>query len=195
MLVWWLSGLELRVLGPIVLVAERHIRDIGGPRQRTVLAMLALNANRVTPVERLIDAVWDDSPPSTARGQIQICISALRKLFDDVGKQRAITTRPPGYLLELATGELDSEQFENLVRTGKQHAEEGRAADAAATLREALALWRGHALAGVPSDLVQRGAAVLEGRRMAVLEERIRLDLGLARHEDVCGELQALCGE
>jgi DNA-binding SARP family transcriptional activator len=157
--------------------------------------MLALNANRVMPVERLIDAVWDDSPPLTARSQIQICVSALRKLFGEAGQERAILTRPPGYLLELATDELDSEQFASLAQTARQQAASGRAADAAATLRQALALWRGSALAGVPSDLVQRGAAMLEDQRMAVLEERIRLDLALARHEEICGELRALCEE
>src|SRR5258708_2850036 len=74
-------GLQLRLLGPVEIVAGGRVLDIGGPRQRIVLAMLALNVNRVMPVERLIDAVWDDSPPSTARGQIQICISALRRVL------------------------------------------------------------------------------------------------------------------
>lgn len=169
--------------------------EIGGPRQRIVLAMMALNVNRVTPVERLIEAVWDDSPPSTARSQIQICISALRKLFSDAGKPGAITTRPPGYLLELETAELDSEQFGSLTQRAKEQTEEGRAAEAAASLVEALALWRGYALSGVPSDLVQRGAAILENNRMAALEERIRLDLSLARHEEISGELRAMCEE
>lgn len=169
--------------------------DIGGPRQRVVLAMLGLNANRVTPVEQLIDAVWDTSPPSTARGQIQICISALRKLFADAGQPDAIKTRPPGYLLEIPASELDSEQFASMVLLARTHGDAGRLDEAAATLRGALALWRGPALAGVHSDLVQRGAALLEDRRLSAVEERLRLDLALGRHEEITGELRALVNE
>ncbi len=187
--------MELRILGPVELMADRRSLNIGGPRQRTVLAMLALNVNRVVPVERLIDAVWDDSPPRTARGQIQICVSALRKLFAEAGKEQAILVRSPGYLLELETDELDSERFGSLMQAAKQQAAGGRAAEAVTTLHQATAMWRGCALAGVPSDLVQRGATMLEQQRMAALEERIRLDLALARHEEVIGELRGLCEE
>jgi len=186
---------ELRILGPVELTADRRSLNIGGPRQRTVLAMLALNVNRVVPVERLIDAVWDDAPPRTARGQIQICVSALRKLFAEAGKEQAILVQSPGYLLALESDELDSERFGALVSAAKQQAAGGRADEAVATLRQAIAMWRGCALAGVPSDLVQRGATMLEQQRMAALEERIRLDLALARHEEIIAELRALCEE
>jgi DNA-binding SARP family transcriptional activator len=187
--------LSLRLLGPIELVVDRRSLDIGGHRQRVVMAMLALNANRVTPVDQLIDAVWDSSPPSTARGQIQICISGLRKLFADAGQPGAIRTKPPGYVLEIAPGELDSEQFAGLVLVARTHADGGRVSEAATTLRNALALWRGSALAGVHSDLVQRGAALLEERRRAALDERLRLDLALGRHEEITGDLRALVNE
>jgi DNA-binding SARP family transcriptional activator len=186
---------ELRILGPVELMSDRRSLNIGGPRQRTVLAMLALNVKRVVPVDRLIDAVWDDSPPRTARSQVQICVSALRKLFSEAGREQAIIVRSPGYLLDLETDELDSERFGGLVQAAKQQAADGRAADAVATLHQAIAMWRGCALAGVPSDLVQRSATMLEQQRIAALEERIRLDLALARHEEVIGELRALCEE
>ncbi|WP_370947382.1 BTAD domain-containing putative transcriptional regulator [Amycolatopsis sp. cg5] len=185
----------LRLLGPPELVVGDRSLDLGGPRQRVVLSMLALNANRVTPVEQLIDAVWDTSPPSTARGQIQICISALRKLFGDNGQPGAIRTRPPGYLLEIASSDLDSEEFAAQVLSAREHSEAGNTSEAAETLRRALALWRGPALAGIPSDLVQRGAALLEDRRFAAVEERVRLDLALGRHERLSGEIQALIDE
>ncbi|HEX4704059.1 MAG TPA: BTAD domain-containing putative transcriptional regulator [Pseudonocardiaceae bacterium] len=185
----------LRLLGPVELVDGPRSLDLGGPRQRIVLSMLGLNANRVVSVEQLIDAVWDTSPPCTARGQIQICISALRKLFSDAGHPDAITTRPPGYLLEIARDELDSLAFTALVASARQHADAGQAEEAAATLRGALTLWRGSALSGVPSDLVQRGAALLDDRRLAAVEERIRLDLALGRHEEISGELRALVDE
>lgn len=185
----------LRLLGPLELVVDRRLLEIGGPRQRVVLSMLALNANRVTPVDHLIDAVWGLSPPSTARGQIQICISGLRKLFGESVQSGAIRTRPPGYLLEISPSELDSAEFASLVIAARAHAEAGRNAEAAATLRSALALWRGPALAGVDSDLVRRGAALLEDNRLAAVEERVRLDLALGRHEELSGELAALIDE
>ena len=160
-----------------------------------ILSMMALNANRVTPVEQLIDAVWDTSPPSTARAQIQICISALRKLFSDAGQPEVIKTYPPGYMLEISASELDSEEFAGLVVAARRQADDGRLAVAAATLRNALALWRGPALAGVQSSLVRRSAALLDESRLAAIEERVRLDLGLGRHEEISGELAGLVDE
>lgn len=157
--------------------------------------MLGLNANRVTPVEQLIDAVWDTAPPSTARAQIQICISALRKLFGDAGQPEVIKTYPPGYLLEISASELDSEEFAGLVVAARRQADDGRVGAAAATLRNALGLWRGPALAGVQSGLVRRGAALLDDSRLTAIEERVRFDLSLGRHEEISGELAALVDE
>ncbi len=185
----------LRLLGPVELVHEGRSLDLGGPRQRVVLALLGLNVSRTTSTDQLIDAVWGDSPPTTARGQIQVAISTLRKQFTQAGRADAIKTRPPGYVLELDTADVDSLEFDRLVDRAREETRAGRNAEAAATLRKALALWRGPALDGVPSDLVQRGATHLNDRRLAVLEERIRLDLALARHDEVSAELTALIGE
>ena len=184
----------LRLLGPVELVHDGRSLDVGGPRQRVVLAMLGLNINRTTSTEQLIDAVWGDRPPTTARGQIQVAISTLRKQFAQAGRAHAITTRAPGYALELDTGSVDSLEFDRLATAAREDARAGRIQKAAATLRTALELWRGPALDGVPSDATQRAAAHLNDRRLAVLEERIRLDLMLARHEEVCAELTALIG-
>jgi hypothetical protein len=106
--------MHLRLLGPPELVVDGRSADLGGPRQRIVLSLLALNAHRVTSVEHLLDAVWGDDPPSTARGQIQICISALRKLFPAADR---IRTQPPGYALVLEPDELDIDVFDTLVGT------------------------------------------------------------------------------
>jgi DNA-binding SARP family transcriptional activator len=177
------------------LVSGRRTFKIGGPREHIVLATLALKANRVISVDQLMDAVWADSPPSTARGQIQGCISGLRKLFTDAELPEAIKTRSSGYLLNLDDDNLDSEQFNKLIITAHRQAAEEQIADAAATLHSALSLWRGPALDGVQSDLVQRAAALLEESRLGAIEERVRLDLQLGRHEDVTGELRALLSE
>ncbi|HEX6969748.1 MAG TPA: BTAD domain-containing putative transcriptional regulator [Micromonosporaceae bacterium] len=186
--------MELRLLGPPELIVAGHPVDLGGPRQRTVLSLLALNANRVTPVDRLLDAIWDDDPPSTARGQIQICVSALRKLLAGAGSA-TIRTQPPGYVLVLEPGQLDIDVFQARVTAGREHAAADRLVEAVAELRAALALWRGPALAGITSEVVAREATRLHERRSVVLEERLRLDLALGRHHELIGELRALVAE
>ncbi|HEU5470887.1 MAG TPA: BTAD domain-containing putative transcriptional regulator [Actinophytocola sp.] len=184
----------LRLLGPLELAVGRQPLNIGGPRQRIVLATLALNANLVTSVHELVEALWDDSPPETARAQIQTCISSLRKLFGEHAHPGAIRTRAPGYLLEIAPTDLDSEEFTRLVAGSRGQAEQGRYADAATMLRQALELWRGPPLADIDSAAVQRGASRFEDSRLAAIEERVRLDLTLGRHEEIIGELAALVG-
>jgi len=188
--------MKLRLLGPLELVVGRRSVNIGGPRQRVVLAMLALNVNRVTPIDSLVDALWDEEPPSTARAQIQTCIYGLRKLFaHDAGLSAAIQTKPPGYLLAMPASDLDSQEFTALVAEGRAQAGKELHEDAAGTLRAALALWRGPMLADINSDLVQRGAALFEDGRVAAIEEWVRLDLALGRHETVISELAALVEE
>lgn len=187
--------MELRILGPLEIAAEGRLVKLGGPRERIVLAMLALRANRVTSVEQLVDAVWGEMPPSTARGQIQGCISGLRKVFDDAGLPNAIQTRAGGYALTVAEDGLDSERFGKLVAQAHRQAADQQLTEAAAALRAALGLWRGPALSGVQSDLVQRGCAVLEDARIAAVEELMRLDLQLGRHAEISGELRVLVAE
>ena len=122
----------LRLLGPLEISSGCREHDLGGSRQRVVLAMLALNANRVVPVEQLIDAVWNTAPPTTARAQIQICVSALRKIFTDAGVALSIRTRSPGYQLEAPPTDLDTEQFAALVATARAHVGAGRNSEAVA---------------------------------------------------------------
>lgn len=186
--------MNLRLLGPLEVRADGVPIRLGGPRQQIVLSVLALAANRVVPRDRLIDAVWDDSPPSTARSQIHICISALRRSLP-AGDATAITTRPPGYMLTLPDEALDSHTFHQLVADARAAVRRDEPRLAADRLREALALWRGPALLGITSQVVQAGAAKLEAARLAATEERIRLDLQLGRHHEIIGELAALAVE
>ncbi|HEY0449922.1 AfsR/SARP family transcriptional regulator [Actinophytocola sp.] len=160
-----------------------------------MLAMMALNANRVTPIDQLIDAVWDDEPPTTARAQIQICVSALRRVLASNGGTAQIRTRSPGYLLEIAETDLDIAQFSSLVASARAHGDADRKSEAVAALRSALGLWRGPALAGMRSEVLRRSTTQLEDARLAAVMERVRLDLALARHEEVVGELFALVKE
>ncbi|MEV4319165.1 BTAD domain-containing putative transcriptional regulator [Actinocrispum sp. NPDC049592] len=168
---------------------------MGGPRERVLLASLALRVNQVVSMDYLVDAIWQDDPPTSARSQIQACVSGLRKLFREVGQPGTIETSPPGYLLALPPGELDIEEFTRLVAEARGKAGEGMTAEAADLLRSALALWRGRALDGLRSDVLQRSAARLEEARLAAVEERVRLDLELGEHEKICGDLRALVEE
>lgn len=185
----------LRILGPLELVTDHRSAKIGGPRERAVLAVLALRANRLTTVEQLIDAVWGEDPPSTARGQIQGCISNLRKLLDDAELQALIETQSAGYQLTVTAAELDSEKFAQLVAVAQRQATAGELAEAAASLRTALELWRGPPLEGIASDYVQRSAMLLADGRLSAIEERVRLDLELGRHDEIGNELRGLVAE
>lgn len=185
----------LRILGPLEVVVNDESLRIGGPKERIVLAALALKANRVTSIDHLVDSVWATSPPTSARVQIQKCVSLLRKLFGDSALPGAIKTYPPGYVLEIAAENLDSEEFAGFVATARRQVAEGQIEEAARALRAGLALWRGRALDGVPSEIVQRGAAVLESTRLAAIEERMRLDLEMGNHQHICGELMELVDE
>lgn len=187
--------MRLNLLGPPELVVSDRSLDIGGSRRRVILAMLGLNANRVTPLEDLIDAIWDINPPTTARGQVQTCISALRKLLTDAGQRDVIRTHPAGYILETSESSVDIDEFTRLINVARGLADDDRTAAAAATLRSALGLWRGPAMAGVDSRLVRRRADLLEHRRLGAIEERVRLDLQLGWHREIVGELEALVDE
>lgn len=187
--------MEYRLLGPLDVIEDGRSLDIGGPRQQIVLAMLLLEANHVVSVSRLVAALWDDRPPATARSQVQICVSALRRGLAAVGVTDAIVTRPPGYVLRVTDDDLDIRRFERLAMSGRAAAAEHRVEDAARDLRAGLALWHGPAAAGVDSRIVQIAATRLNEGRLAALEDCIDLELDLGRHRDLIGELSELVAE
>ena len=186
-----MSDLRFRLLGP--LEAERGgIRlELGPRKQRAVLALLLLEANRVVPTERLIDELWGDAPPETARSALQVYVAGLRKALGEDGA--SLRTQAPGYVLDLEPGALDLEAFTALRSEARNATEPARAADA---LHEALALWRGAPLAeldGAPFGAAAK--AQLEEQRLGALEDRIDADLALGRHADLIHELDALVVE
>ncbi len=180
------------LLGPLEVNADGEFLVIGSARQRIVLAMLLLQANRVVSLERLIAALWGDVPPVTAKSQVQTCISALRRLLPAASGGQVIETRATGYLIRVPEDQLDVAVSERLVRQARDAAAEGRAEEAVAGLRAALALWRGPALADVESELVQAAATRLTEDGLTVLEDCIDLELGLGRHRELVGELSQL---
>jgi DNA-binding SARP family transcriptional activator/tetratricopeptide (TPR) repeat protein len=169
--------------------------NLGGPRQETVMAMLLLEASHVISTERLITAVWDEDPPTTARVQIQICVSALRRvLLTDGGHQR-IASRRPGYVFRLNGDTLDSLMFEARVATARQARLAGEMTSACDEFRSALSLWRGTVLAGLGSGLVEHSAARLNERRLLILEECVECELQVGKHQELVGELKGLVAE
>ena len=180
--------MEFKILGPLeVREGERHLA-CKGPKQRLLLGVLLLHANEVVSSDRLIEALWGASPPETARKALQMHVSQLRDLLEPQrarGEGRVLLTRPPGYELSLADGELDLQQFEQGVAEARAATKAGDAQKAARGLREALALWRGPPLADLSFEsFVQDDIARLEELRLAALEDRVDADLALGRHAD-----------
>jgi len=149
------TNLEFLALGPIAVRRDGQELPLGGPRQRALLALLLLHANQVVSRDRLIDGLWGERPPATAAHTLDNYISRLRKLLGD-GR---ISTRAPGYALLVRPGELDLDRFEQAFAAGREHLAAGEASEAALTLRCALAVWRGPALADVLYEPFAHGEA------------------------------------
>ncbi|HSJ50323.1 MAG TPA: BTAD domain-containing putative transcriptional regulator, partial [Actinomycetota bacterium] len=178
------------VLGPVEARRDERPLGLGGPRQRAVLAHLIVRANKVVPVDTLIDLVWGDDPPPAARNSLQSYISHLRKAL---GPER-VEGRPPGYVLHASPDEIDASTFEALL--AEADGGDGDADRMAAVLREALGLWRGPAfadLAGEPALAAE--ITRLEDLRLRALERRVDADLEAGRHGEVIGELEVLTRE
>jgi DNA-binding SARP family transcriptional activator len=185
--------LEFRLLGPLEVLADGSPVALGGPKQRATLAILLLNANRVVSVDRLADDLYAGEPPVTAVTQVQRQISDLRKTL---GADARIATRPRGYVIRVGGVELDLHAFEQLAAEGRHALERDSPGAAADLLREALALWRGAALADFAHEPFAEVPAVrLEEIRLAALEQRIDAELVLGRHAQLVGELQQLVAE
>jgi DNA-binding SARP family transcriptional activator len=167
--------MEFRILGPLEVRSNGAALDLGGPKQRALLALLLLEANRVVPRDRLIDALWDESPPETARKALQVHVSQLRKVL---GRER-VRTSGPGYQLLLDDDELDLARCRRLQAEGR--------------LDEALGLWRGPPLADVADQrFAQPDVARLLELRLVILEERAERELQAGHHAELAGELEAL---
>ena len=181
--------MEFRLLGSLEACDDGRLLELGAAKQRAVLAVLLLNANRVVSRERLIEDVWGDAAPETAAKSIQIYISRLRKILS----RERIQTRSSGYALVLEPDELDLERFQVLAEAGRQTLAGGDAPLGSARLREALDLWRGPALADFQYEPFAQGEIVrLEELRVAAIEDRLEADLAIGRAPELVGELEAL---
>jgi DNA-binding SARP family transcriptional activator len=185
--------MQFRILGPLAAENDGGEVALGGARQRTLLALLLLRRGQVVPSERLIADLYGSEPPRAAATALRVHLSRLRRAL---GPTAPLLARAGGYVLELEPGALDAERFEQLLERGRGQLAGEAFEDAAATLREALGLWRGPALADVAyEDFAQSEIARLEELRLVALEERIEADLGAGRHSEVVGELEQLVRE
>ena len=178
--------LELRVLGPLEVVRDGEPVPLPRQMHRALLALLVLHRNEVVSTDSLIEELWSGQPPATAKDALQNYVSQLRKA---IGRD-VIVTRAPGYVLQVEAHQTDTGQFEQLVA-------EARAAEdpetRAATLRAALALWRGPALADLAYEsFVSSTATRLEDLRAAAQEDLVDAELALGHHADLVPRLEEL---
>jgi len=181
------------VLGPLEVTAGGQPLGLAGARTRAVLALLLVHANQVVSSDRLIEELWPGQLADKATDSLQVRLSELRKALRSAGEADRLVTRPPGYLLRVAPGELDALRFEQLATEGGVALAADDAATAAQCLDQALGLWRGSALAGfdtVPSARAEAGR--LEEQRLATLESRAEALLACGRHRDLIAELETL---
>jgi DNA-binding SARP family transcriptional activator len=180
--------MEFRVLGPLDVRRDGRSIDLRGSKRRTVLAIFVLHANEVVRTDRLIEELWGEDRPANASAALHNHVSRLRKdLGDDV-----LVTKPWGYVLRTDPEGIDLRRFERLVAEAKSLAAHERTEK----LLEALALWRGPALADLAREPALAGEiARLDELRLSALEHRLDADLELGGHEELVGELEALVAE
>ncbi|SES40948.1 AfsR/SARP family transcriptional regulator [Lentzea albida] len=182
---------EFGVLGPIRFLRDGVEERVGGPRERAVLARLVFDAGRVVSVDRLIEAVWHGDPPASARGQIAICVSRLRRALGESG--RAIDTASPGYVARMNENTVDWLRFNGLVGRARSRAASGDVAGAVALFREALGLWRGVPFEDLPG--LRAEAVSLQSARLDAVEACAELELRLGLHHRVGKDLAAVVAE
>lgn len=187
-----MAGVQFGVLGPLEVVSGGVRVRLGGAQRVRLLAVLLLEADRVVPLARLIDALWDKQPPTTAKTQVHKTVSRLRQLL---GVQMLVGD-PAGYRLHLGDDvELDVRVFAEHAARADRAAEQGRLADAVVAARAGLRLWRGPALAGVSGSVVRAAAQRLDEQRITVLERCLHWELELGQHAQAVAELTELVSQ
>jgi len=184
--------LDVVLLGPIEVRHAAGAIHLGGPRQRALLALLALNANELVSSERLVSALFGLDAPETSVNSLQVAVSRLRRALGD----GLIETRNGGYVLHLSPDRLDAAVFERLAAEGRALLKGGDAAGAGTRLRDALGLFHGSPLSDIASfDFAQDEIRRLDGLRLAAQMDRLDADLAAGRDADLVPELETLASE
>jgi DNA-binding SARP family transcriptional activator len=187
--------MRFRILGPLEVLSPDGWTDISAPKWRSLLACLLIRPSQLVPTDLLIDELWGDSPPKRANNLVSIYVHRLRKVTGDT-EGRMLVYRAPGYLLRLAPGDLDMQEFEAKVVEGRNALAAGDVQAAAALFSDALALWRGPLLADVsPSPLLTVQADRAQELRISAAELRIEAELACGRAAQVVAELRGFVAE
>lgn len=188
--------MRFEILGPVRLCGAEHTVTITAGRERTLLAVLLLNANQTVPFDELAEAIWHAHAPRSARDQLQGCIYRLRTRIANLGVDRQlIVTDSAGYRAVVDPDELDLLQFRRLVTEARAAASAGELARAGDAYLAALRLWGGAALADVDSPRVRQAAAALDEEHIQVLEARLEVELELGGAGELIAELTDLVGK
>ncbi|MBT2235769.1 BTAD domain-containing putative transcriptional regulator [Nonomuraea sp. NEAU-A123] len=180
------GNVRFAILGAVEVSAEGRELPSLAPRHRAFLGYLLLHSGTVLSVERLIEAMWGPTPPDTARAQVHAALTAMRRTLRAADAAHLVQTRSAGYLITPAAGQLDLQEFATLVAEAQSEP-----APAVQTLRQALALWRGPAFAGVQAHFAESARARLEDRRLAAVERLVELELAAGRHAELIDQLAA----
>jgi len=189
--------LEFHVLGPLEVLDDGSPLPLGGPKQRALLALLLIHPGEVVSVDRITEDLWGDHPPKTAQTSLHVYVSHLRKLLEpERGKGEAaslLASRAPGYVIDVDPEQLDLTRFRRLASQGRLSLDAGDPRAGGAALHEALALWRGPALADfLYEPFAQSEIARLEELRLSCTEDRIDADLACGLHGPLVGEIEGL---
>lgn len=180
------------ILGPVEIWTADGAQHVERPLRTAVLAFLLLRAGHLVTVDQLEDALWGGAPPATARPQIHAAVSRIRRVLREAGCADALATRPGGYELTVAGGQLDLAVFDDHAGRARAAAASSRYEAAAEDFRRALGLWRGPALGGATAAFVAAARERLEDKRLATYEDLADAELALGRHAGLTAELGAL---
>lgn len=184
---------EFRLLGTLEVRVGGRRAPLGGARQEKLLAALLLDPDRVVTTQRLIDVLWDEDPPDTARKQVHNAIASVRRVLGPA--RDVLVTDGVGYRVDVEPEQVDVHRFRQAVEVAGLRAGRGEPGAAAEALADALGLWRGPALAGLSGHVLEAAAATLDEQRLAAREALLRLRLDQGEAAALVPELLGLVGE
>ena len=183
--------MHFRLLGPLEVDADGLPVSLGGARARALLALLLVHRNEVVPLDKIVDELWTE-PPKTAEQVVRVYVSNLRKALEP---PQVILTRGSGYLLQVGADDVDVDRFDALRTEGHRLLAAGEVAQAAETLGEALALWRGAPLQDFAYErFAQSEIGRLEGLRLATLKDLFDARLASGQDSELVADLEQLVG-
>ncbi|MET9118786.1 BTAD domain-containing putative transcriptional regulator [Streptomyces longwoodensis] len=184
--------MDVRLLGPVEVSSAGRRLPLNGARPTAILAALVVHLGEVLSVDRLVDLVWEEDPPATARALVASHVSGLRRALAGTEAEHLVRTRSPGYVADLPPSAVDARRFEEAFTAGRDAVRAGRAEDAVTTLDTALGLWRGRgALEGLGQSFARVEALRLAELRLEAQEFRFAAELDLDRRADLVAELLA----